>query len=223
MILENSEKRRFRPGTVDKIVLLVLLVLMVLLIVLGIMNNNGITLISAGLYLYGMFAGIAILVGWGAYTVFRLFRGKNARLVVGTLLAVVYFLAVMVCGSFISVLVGYSVPQKFDTVVSGDHQVVILRGIDMDEERMQQRMETRLAADPEGSSEPMPEDFGYSYYAFPQTMGVFYRSDAHVEGEIHIGYASQASLMIEWLDENTAHLFVENPEPGDGGDWYLYF
>ena len=101
---------------------------------------------------------------------------------------------------------------------------MILRGLDPDEERIEARRTARLAADPESSAEIAVEDWGYNYYAFPKALGVFYRADAQTEGELHVGYASDATLMVEWLEnESVAHFFLDNPGEQDGGDWYVRF
>ena len=46
----------------------------------------------------------------------------------------------------------------------------------------------------------------------------FYNSKKSGDGKLEIGCTSSAQLMYEWTGENTLHLFIENPERGDGGE-----
>ena len=46
---------------------------------------------------------------------------------------------------------------------------------------------------------------------------LFYHPDSLLEGEVHIGYASKAELMVEWEDD-VGHFFIKNPEIGDEGE-----
>lgn len=222
----NEQKKagfRFRLNKVDRIILIVLIALMLALAVLSIVSRFGLILIKGSLYTLGAFASLAILLGWGCYALVRIFKKRSMRMVMGTLAAVVMFLLITVGASLISVFSSISIPVEFDTIVHGDKKVVILKGYDLDEDRMALRKEERLKNDPTAETEETAEDYGYRYYAYPKVMGIFYRADANVEGEIYVGQASQAQLMIEWLDENTAHLFIENSEIGDGGDFYLRY
>ena len=214
---------KLRLNKVDKVILVGLIILMLVLAVLSVMSRFGLILIKGSLYTLGAFASLAILLGWGCYALVRIFKKKSTRMIMGTLAAVVMFLLLTVGVSLISVFSSISIPVEFDTIVNGDKKVVILKGYDLDEARVALRKEERLKNDPEADPEDTAEDYGYHYYAYPKVMGIFYRADADVEGEIYVGQASQAQLMIEWLDENTAHLFLENPEIGDGGDFYLRY
>lgn len=220
---ENKAKLKIRLNTVDKVILIVLIVLMVLMAAVSIMSRFGLMLINGSLYILGAFAGLVILLGWGGYVLVRVFKKRSTRLVMGTLVSVVIFLLTVVGVSFITMFSAISIPSEFDTVVNGDRKVVILKGYDIDEERMALRFNERAKQNPGVEITESPEDYGFCYYAFPKAMGIFYRADADVEGEVYIGQNSQARLMIEWTDENTAHLFVDNPGIADGGDWYLRY
>lgn len=220
---ENKAKLKIRLNTVDKVILIVLIVLMALMATVSIMSRFGLMLINGSLYILGAFAGLVILLGWGGYVLVRVFKKRSTRLVMGTLVSVVIFLLTVIGISFITMFSAISIPSEFDTVVNGDRKVVILKGYDIDEERMALRFNERAKQNPGVEITESPEDYGFCYYAFPKAMGIFYRADADVEGEVYIGQNSQARLMIEWTDENTAHLFVDNPGIADGGDWYLHY
>lgn len=214
---------RRRLNKVDKAVLVVLLVLIVVLGVLSIMSRAGLMLINGGVYFNGAFIGIVVLLGWGCYALVRIIKTQSIRRIVGVLVALALFLLVTLGFSFISMFEGVSIPEKFDTVAHGNDELVILRSYDFDEERLALRKAQRLEKDPSSDPEDGIEDLGYHYYAYPKAMGIFYSTKVEMEGEVYIGQNSSAKLMIEWTDEKTAHLFVANPEVGDGGDLYLYY
>ena len=220
---EKKSKARLRLSTVDKVILIVLTVLMLLMAVVSIMNRFGYTLINGSLYIFAAFAGLDILLGWGGYALVRRFKNRTTRLMIGTLVSVVIFLLSVISVTFISMFSAVSIPVEFDTIVNGDKKVVILKGYDVDEERMKLRLNERAKQNPDAEVVESAEDYGYCYYAYPKALGFFYRVDAETEGEVYMDQNSEATLMIEWPDENTAHLFVENAGATEGGDWYLHF
>ena len=220
---EQKTKVRIRLNTVDKVILVVLTVLMILMATVSIMSRFGLMLINGSLYIYGALAGLIILLGWGGYVLVRRFKTRTTRLVMGTLVSVVIFLLTVISVSFVSLFAAISIPTEFDTIVNGDKKVVILKGYDVNEERMQLRFNERKKQNPDDELTESPEDYGFCYYAYPRALGFFYRLDVDVEGEVYISQNSEATLMIEWPDENTAHLFVENAGIADGGDWYLRY
>ena len=221
----NEEKKavRFQLNTVDKIILVVLAVLMVAMTALSIMSRCGLMLINGSLYILGAFAGIALILFWVGYALVRRIKKRTTRMAVTILLAVVLFILITIAVAFISMFTSLTIPVEFDTVVKGERQVVILRGYDVNEERMELRYQERISNNPDGNTELSLEDYGFCYYAYPKVMGIFYRADADVEGEIYISQNSDATLMIEWPDENTARLFVSDPGLCDGGEWYLRY
>jgi len=220
---EKKSRLKLRLNTVDKVILIVLTVLMVVMAIVSVMSRFGLMLINSSLYIMGAFTGLVILMGWGGYAIVRLFKTKTARMLMGTLASVVIFLVVVIGVAFITMFTTIAIPTEFDVVAHGDREVVILKGYDVDEERMNLRFNERAKQNPDTEIEPSVEDYGFCYYAYPRTLGIFYRVDADVEGEVYTGQASEATLMIEWIDENTAHLFVENPGVAEGGDWYLRY
>jgi len=220
---EDKKQGKLRLNKVDKIIIVILLVLMLAMAALSIMSRFGYVLINGSLYILGGFAGIVIILGWGGYRIVRIFKSRNTRLVVGTLASVALLVLITIGTTFISMFASFSIPAEFDTIVNGEKKVVILRGFDVNEDRVILRRDARIANDPESPKEEISSDFGYCYYAYPKALGIFYRADAETEGEIYVAQESEAQLMIEWPDENTAHLFIENAGVGEGGDWYVYF
>ena len=138
----------------------------------------------------------------------------------GTLLAVVIFLLAAIVGTYVGLVVNITIPREYNTVFNGEHKLVILRGFDADLDRQAQRLETILAENPESEN----PGWGYSYYAYPRVLGVFYRSDADASGDLYADFENpQGQLMIEWPDEDTARLFIENPGATEGGEWIVHF
>lgn len=220
---EAAEKKRFQLTTADKAFLIALITLAVAMTVVGIMQRCGISLINGGLYMYGAFVGLVLMLAWGALFIFRKMKSKGARIAVGTLLVVVLFLLISICATYVSLIVSISIPKEYNMVRHGDHELVILRGYDPDLDRQDARKAARLAADPEGDPEFIVDDMGYCYYAYPRVLGFFYRSNADAEGDLYVNYEGEGQLMVEWPDENTAHLFIDHPEANEGGDWYVRF
>lgn len=222
----NGRERRPLFRRSDRVIMIVLAAMILLSVVLYILEHAGLALIRGEIYMFLPMAMVLTALSWGAYAVVRRIQRKTLKTVVGAvfvLAIVVIMLFGLTYGSFVASL---TLPQKFGTVTSpsGSRTLVVMRALDSDEERIGVRRSARLEADPDGDPEQIAEDWGYLYAAYPKALGVFYRTDANAEGEISIGYASEGTLMVEWLnDEAEAHFFVQNPGPGDGGEITVSF
>ena len=226
--MENRSERthRFRLAGVDRVILIVLAVLLGLMVILGLLTRLGLNLIKGEVYILLPIAFALGLLGWGAYALFRRIRSRGVRTVVGALLVLVMFALLSLGMSYGSFVANLTVPQKYAQLrsPSGKHTVVVLRVLDGDASRASQRQEARIAADPEADPAQIAEDWGFVYAAYPKALGIFYRSDADVEGEVYMGFTSKAELMAEWLEEESvAHFYVKDPGPGDGGEFTLHF
>ena len=222
---EQAKKRRALQGP-DKFILIAVGLLIVCSAVLTAMQRGGLTLIHAEMLVYLPALAVFILLGWGAYALFRRIRRRTLRMLVGTLMGVVLVLLLLLAFSYISFFCSLTIPQRCAEVTSpsGAHRLVILRVLDPDESRIEARRAERIAEDPESDPEVTPDDWGYIYTAYPRTMGAFYRSDADVEGEVCLSYAGGGTLLVEWLDdEATAHFYVDDPHTSEGGDFYVHF
>ena len=73
-------------------------------------------------------------------------------------------------------------------------------------------------ASAELAEETMMGMYGYVYTAYPSALGIFYRADADVEGEIYRGYASESRILYEWTDDETIRIYLADAEPGDSGE-----
>lgn len=229
----KGEKKRFVLGTADKIWLGLLAVLSAVILVLSILQRCGLSLINGTVMLYLPVLAILTLVSWGIYALVRRIKNRTAKVLLGGVLVLVLMLALVVVFTYISFMSAITVPQRYATLKSpsGARQVVVMRLIDAGEERVNARKAARLAQDPDGDTESILQDWCYQYRAYPKALGPFYRSNADVQGEVYLAYDGPSSeeatavelprgtLMVEWLDdETTAHFYVQDPGPGEGGE-----
>lgn len=218
-----KQKRRIfqRPG--DRIVARVLLGILALTMVISALRGAaGLALVDGGAYLYLPLAMILIAIGWGFSAVFRRLKRPALRGIFGTMMVLVMLGLLTLGMSYASFAAGLSFPHRYVVMTAPDveHRLLVMRMLDPDEARIEQRRQTRLEADPEGEPNVTAEDWGYVYTAYaPGPLGLFYKVDSLLEGEVYIGYASKAELMVEWEDDNTVgHFYIKNPEPGDSGE-----
>lgn len=246
---ENTERRRFTLGTPDKVMLGIVLALVVLTIALLILQRCGLMPVNGAILLYLPLLTLFVLVGWGGSALIRRIKNRTVRLLVGGGLGLALVLVVLLVYTYVTYLSFYLIPQKYTVLSSpsGARRVVVLRTFDTDEDRAKERRAARLANAPEGAPEESIEDWGYLYKAYPRVLGMFYRNNANVEGEVRLnidestiarqtGQAPDAggedeasktthgTLMVEWLeDESVVHFFADNPGITEGGDCYLRF
>ena len=218
--MDNGNKRRRSLTGADRLVLILMAVLAVILAVITVLSRTGLKLIRGEFYLMLPVALLLTAIAWGVSLLFRRIRRRAIRIVAGVLLAVLAFIVVVIGISYISFLATLTVPQRYNTVASdAGRRLVVMRMLDPDEARIEQRRAARLAADPEGEAGVIADDWGYVYTAYAPAAGLFYRSDSLIEGEVHIGYASKAQLMVDWEEDGTVgRFFVKDPEAGDGGE-----
>lgn len=237
--MKSKQGRRFSLSAMrmsDKIILGALATLVVVLIVLSIMQRCGLSLINGALMMYLPFVALFLLIGWGVYALVRRLKNRVAKIAVTSLAVLAIFLGVVWVFTGLASLVFFVVPQRYAVVKSpsGARELVVLRVFDSDQDRVSARQAARLAANPDSPEALRPGDLCQIYSAFPRALGVFYRSNADVEGELRLAYSDPASpeegalpvgtLKLEWLDdEATAHFFVEDPGPEEGGDLYVRF
>lgn len=244
MKTEGSGKKRLSLRQSDKVILCVLSVLVALLIALGILQRCGLSLVNGLPTLYLPLAALCVLVGWGGYALVRRIRRRGVRIAVGAVLLMAMLVAMLLAFSYLGFVAAVIQPRRYTVVrsPSGAHTLVVMRALESDETRMQQRAEARLALDPNGDPGIIAEDWGFEYRAYPLALGgMFYRSDADVEGEVHLAYREggeaqpedgeaeaaglpHGTLMLEWLDdEAAAHFFAQDPGVAEGGDCYVRF
>ena len=223
---QASEPRKFTLSRPSLIFLAAIGVLTLLLVVLSVMYRNGIALIQGEVLLFLPFIIGLLFPAWGLYALHAHIRRKGLRIALTLILGLALFMLLVLGFSYLNFVGVFTVPRQCGVVRSPDgaHTMVVLRQMDGDPEHMEVRRDARLAADPEADPELGAADYTYIYAAYPRVAGMFYSTKVDTEGEIRMGYTSEAKLMVEWLDDNqTAHFFIENPEPGDEGEWTVRF
>lgn len=243
---EQTTKKRFALGTADKAFLTVVGALVLAAVVLGILSRCGLTPIHNAILFYIPLLAVFVLVGWGILALVRRVTNRTVRMVLGIGLPLVLMLVLLVAVTYASYMAYYAMPQRFTTVVSpsGAHKAVVMRAIDPDEDRLNARRAARLAADPDGDPETTIADWGFVYRAYPQVLGLFYKSNADVQGEVLLGVdaatvapqdaatlaalqsaqAARGTLMVDWLEEETvARFFVDHPGVAEGGECRVRF
>ena len=219
--------RKVRPvrvreplSTFSKVILSVLAVLCLLMLALGITVRCGLMLTNMKIYAWLLIGLVLTLIVWGCYAICNKIQNRKLRIGVLLVMGFVLMLAVSVVLSLVSYFYTYAVSSKYAEVVSDTgRKLVVMRRYDLDEEKLRDRY-------PDAGEELMPqteEDFNYYYSAFPKKLWFFVDANAEAEGVIIISVDSEAKLMVEWPDENTAHLYVENPGPYDSGEITVKF
>ena len=243
---KQERKRRFSLRSADKIILGALSFMALIMFVLTILRKNGLCLIQGEYELFLPVLMLLIVLGWGTWALFRRLSGRGARMAVALGGALVIMLLLSQAMNYISYIVAVSIPQYYKEFTSPDgaHTAVLMRVLDVSQERMDARRDARLAVaaagafdavdpaeDAEASEADAAEeeyaesDFGYSYMVYPKALlGLFYRADADVEGAVYETYGAEGRLRYEWLDDGSAfRLFISDPGPGEGGEWILRF
>ena len=242
MNVEKGSKKRFVMTAVDKVLLGAMAVMSVVLIVVSVLQRCGLSMINGTLMLYLPMIGVLVLVGWLAYRLVRKIKNRTVKVAVTVVLALVLALGMVLVSSYLSFMAALTVPQRFAmlTSPSGKHKVVVMRQVDTDESRLNARRAARLEADPDGDAEYVLQDYGYVYRAYPTALGLFYRTNADVEGEVYLAVDAPAepaeedgvqkeapahgTLMVEWLEEESvAHFYVDSPAVGEGGECTVRF
>ena len=159
-------------------------------------------------------------MGWGLLAIWRRIVRPKLKIAVGIIMAIVLFLVAMLAMTYASMFISLGFPQKHTVVRSGDYSAVVMRMLDPNAERIETRRAARVAADPDADPEIAAEDWGYIYTAYAPRMGLFYKADSLLDGQIYLGYASDAKLMVEW-DDAVAHFYLDNPGPADSGELHV--
>lgn len=188
--------------------------LIVVLTVIGILRWLGYYLIESGteFFIFGVLI-CSLLVALTFFITKRIDR-KWAKILAGTIGVGITFVAAVAMIMVFSVMIQVSLPSYYNSFTSPSGKTaVVLREYSADEALISQRIE----GEPQGAY----EELGFRYTAYPRALAFFYDSDRPGEGELEIGCASGAQLMYEWADDDTLRLFIENPQPGDAGEYRL--
>ena len=196
------------------------LLLILLLTGIGVMNWLGYGMIDAGMEytLFGLLVCSALIAG--AVWIVRRIQSKGIRIAVGTLCTLVIVALTLAMTSAFSLILVARTPLQYTALTSpGGEAVVVLRQVSIDGDRIAARREAR--GETLDSQPASFEDLGYRYSAHPRVARFFYNRKAGAEGELEIGCASSAQLIYEWPESDVLHLYVGDPQPGDGGELTL--
>ena len=221
---EAREARRLGAG--DRFVIATLGVLVVIAVALAALRSAHILPLHGEIVLFLPILIVLLLLGWGASALFRRVRGRTARVLVGVGLGLLLFVLVTVAFTYVSFIATVSLPRPYTTLTSpsGGRKLAVLRSLDTDEARIGARKAARLAGDPDGDPDTIVDDWGYVYAAYPRVARFFYRNDVDAQGEVVIGYTSDATLMVEWAEgETQARFYADNPGVADGGELVVKF
>ena len=202
--------------------LILFAVLIVLLTFIGIMNWRGYAMInmSTQYLLFGILVVGAMVAGVAALA--KRIGSRILRITVVALGGIIAAAAAVVLLALSTFILNVNTPMPYTTLTSpAGKNVAVMREWGSDPDLMDLRAAERWASDPEAvEGEFVKEDLGYSYFAAPKALGMFYDKNAKTDGTLEIGVTSQAQLMYKWDGEKLV-LYIENPEPGDAGELTL--
>ena len=197
-----------RVGTVLRIALIVFMLLVVILNLVA--NYASITLASAtSFYPFTFIVPIAIIFALILLGLFKRMRSSFTRLLVGAIAAIVLLLGISLISTYISLLPltmlsqsEYSWPEKYAAMKvegeSGKQNLIIMRQY----------------ARPEGSQEMTSEkgtDLACPYRvdALRITVSSAQGEEIGAEGAIYVLQDEIEHLHVEWTDENTARIYLD--------------
>lgn len=218
----ESKKKEKKEFTSKHFVLLYFIALMLILTFFGVMNWLGYSLINMGVeyLLFGLLI-VSAMIG-GLVLLLRRLSRKAVKIIVGVPGVLLIFAAAVVMLTVFTVMLNLNTPSHYATLDNPNGgAVVVMREWGSDADLVDLRAETRWANDPDAvEGEYLSEDLGYSYFAAPRTLGIFYDTARKNEGYLEIGVNSEAQLMYQW-EEATLKMYIENAEIGDKGETTL--
>lgn len=200
----KSSKNGFlsRFSALDKVLLGVITALVVATIVLNIMDRAGLKLANAALMFYLPVGTLLALVGWGAYALIRRAKSRVTKVAVGSIVAMVMMVVVMVGFAYLSIVTYTALPHAYKTLSDpdGKHKLLVIWQFDSDAERneasIQARKEARLAAYPDSDPETLADDVTVAFEAYPTALfGLFYRTNVDAEGRVFLAYTGNVAPM----------------------------
>ena len=219
---EKTPRRGLLSGTGDKVALIAVIVLLVFTLLINLLNALGLRLVEGSLYIFVPLLLALFALGWGFSILVRRITRPTLKKVVGVVLVLVMLVLAAVGMQFGAFASGMSFPTVYAVMTAPDnvHRLIVMRGLDADEQRIYARRDARVAADPDAAPEVTIDDWGYIYTAYALgPLDLFYRPKTLIEGQVRIGYASKGELMLEWEKDNTeGRFFIKNPEPLDEGE-----
>ena len=234
---QSREAKNERMSLINRIMIGYIAVFGILLIAIPVFEHFGLHLIWTDAPLNGGILMLASLLIWAGINIFRRIKKRIARIMfafIGGFALMVLTMSVMVYISQYSQLFKF---HEYTKIQAAGHNVVVMRAVDtgidvtraMDEdysnaedwakteERMNARRDALIAEGVVVEGDTYPEGaYGYVYKAYPVKMSIFYDADAAGEGEIYMGFKSEAKMLYDATPESL-RIYIEFPEIGDSG------
>lgn len=200
----------------------------ILQLILTILRNNGLELINYSIYyvLTGLILTGVILV---ILSILRKIPKTRYAIRMITILGSVMILTIWMT---VYMWTPY-LPYHYATCENAGYKVAIMRHFTLNEE-ISERLNAAsaefmaqaeaAAAEAQANGEAVEEvpntvtdtELLCYYAAYPVRMGIFYDHNADIEGGVYTLYgATSATILIDWPQDNVAHLYVEGAE-GEG-------
>ena len=219
---ENKPRLRLLSHTGDRVALIVMILLLVVTLLINLLNALGLTLVEGALYIFLPLVLALVALGWGSSLIVRRITRPTLRRVVAVVLVLALLGLAGIGMQIAAIASGMNYPMVYAVMTAPDniHRLIVMRGLDIDEQRAYARRDARLAADPDSDPEVTIDDWGYIYTAYALgPLDLFYKPKTLIEGRVRIGYASKGELMLEWEKDNTeGHFFIKNPDLLDEGE-----
>lgn len=231
-----KNKTRVPMSNLNRIILICLSVMAAGLLVLTIAERIGYRLTNTMLLTNGCGILIVLLLVWGVIALVMKVNNKALKILIGMAMSFLILIGSTVVSVYTMQYAMIMMPAKYATLVSPTgEKVFIMRQMDtgMESEEAAQasadRMEERKAyilsqpdAEPLEEGDEYPRGaFGYVYRAYPGWMNFFYLEKQVGDGEIYLGYESEAELRYEWGEDGSLKLWLDNAEVGDSGEILL--
>ena len=186
----------------DKIILGVIAAMVAATVILNLLSRFGLTLINQPIMLFLPIVALLALVGWGAFALIRRIKSRAVKVAVGGFAVLALLMLVTLGFTYLSFVTYTAMPHAYKTLTDpdGGHPLVLMWEFDSDAERNEQsvtdRKAARLEAYPDSDPETLADDVTVAFTAYPKALlGLFYRSNADVEGKVFLAYTGNIAAM----------------------------
>lgn len=218
----NTKKEPLRG--IKIFVLAYFIILMLTLTFIGIMDRLGYKMIDMSLEFALFILLVCSALAALALRLIRRFQRGWSKAIAGTMSALLILVLAASALFLFSMMMLYSIPMHYTTLTSPDgEKAVVMRLFSRDMEATAARAEQRRSQENETDEDYALSDLAYSYTAYPRVAHFFYNSKQASDESVEIGCESGAQLMYEWIDGNTLHMYIQEPEAYDKGELMLSF
>lgn len=186
----------------DKIILGIIAAMVAATVILNVLSRCGLTLINEPVMLFLPIVALLALIGWGAFALIRRIKSRGVKIAVGGFAVLAMLVLVTLGFTYLSFVTYTAMPHAYKTLTDSDgkHPLVVMWQFDSDAERNEtsvaDRKAARLEAYPDSDPETLADDVTVAFTAYPKALlGLFYRSDADVEGKVFLAYTGNIAAM----------------------------